>query len=82
MVNEGFRLLEEGNVFRYKAIDEPNLAGMNTRGLFGAGKKNYGRWTKMLDELADKAGKEFLRPRELMRTGGFIKIKNKRLNLI
>ncbi len=43
MVNEGFRLLEEGNVSRYKAIDEPNLAGMNTRGLFGAGKKNYGR---------------------------------------
>ncbi|MHA1804832.1 MAG: 3-hydroxyacyl-CoA dehydrogenase NAD-binding domain-containing protein, partial [Promethearchaeota archaeon] len=75
MLNEGCRLLEEGVVSGYKIIDEANLAGMNTPGPFGAGKKNYEKWTKMLDELADKTGKEYLRPCELMRTGGFLKMK-------
>lgn len=75
MLNEGCRLLEEGVVTGYKIIDEANMAGMNTPGPFGAGKNQYEKWAKMLEELADKTGKDYLRPCELMKSGEFVKMR-------
>lgn len=75
MLNEGCRILEEGVASGFKIIDEANMAGMNTPGPFGAGKKNYEAWSKMLDELAEKTGKEYFRPCELMRSGEFTKMR-------
>ena len=75
MLNEGCRILEEGVASGFKIIDEANMAGMNTPGPFGAGKKNYEAWSNMLDELAEKTGKEYLRPCELMRSGEFSKMR-------
>jgi enoyl-CoA hydratase/3-hydroxyacyl-CoA dehydrogenase len=75
MLNEGCRLLEEGVVTGYKVIDDANMAGMNTPGPFGAGKKNYEAWAKKLEELADKTGKDYLRPCDLMKSGGFTKMR-------
>ncbi|NHJ19586.1 MAG: 3-hydroxyacyl-CoA dehydrogenase [Candidatus Lokiarchaeota archaeon] len=72
MLNEGCRLLEEGVVTGFKVIDEANMAGMNTPGPFGAGKKNFEKWSQLLEDLADKTGKDYLRPCELMKTGGFV----------
>ncbi len=74
-LNEGCRLIEEGVVSGWKVIDDANMAGMNTPGPFGAGKNNYEKWTKKLEEFAEKSGKEYLKPCELMRSGKFIKMK-------
>jgi len=71
MLNEGCRLLEEKVVTGFKVIDEANMAGMNTPGPFAAGKKQFEKWAKILDELAEKTGMEYLKPCELMKTGGF-----------
>jgi len=75
MLNEGCRILDEGIASGFKVIDDANMAGMNAPGPFGAGKKNYESWSKILDELADNTGKEYFRPIELMRSGGFIKMR-------
>ena len=75
MLNEGCRILDEGIASGFKIIDDANMAGMNAPGPFGAGKKNYESWSKILDDLADKTGKEYLRPCELMKSGGFTKMR-------
>ncbi|MHA1276872.1 MAG: 3-hydroxyacyl-CoA dehydrogenase NAD-binding domain-containing protein [Candidatus Helarchaeota archaeon] len=75
MLNEGCRILEEGVASGYKIIDEANMAGMNTPGPFGPGKKEYVRWAELLKQLADETGKDYLRPCELMQSGGFLQMK-------
>ena len=75
MLNEGCRLLEEKVVAGFKVIDEANMAGMNTPGPFAAGKKQFEKWAKILDELAEKTGMEYLKPCELMKTGGFVSMR-------
>ena len=75
MLNEGCRLLEEKVVTGFKVIDEANMAGMNTPGPFAAGKKQFEKWAKILEELADKTGKEYLKPCELMKSGEFVKMR-------
>jgi 3-hydroxyacyl-CoA dehydrogenase len=75
LLNEGCRILEEGIASGFKIIDDANMAGMNTPGPFSGGKSNYEKWSKMLEELADKTGKEYLRPCELMKSGGFTKMR-------
>ena len=75
MLNEGCRLLEEKVVTGFKVIDDANMAGMNTPGPFGGGKKQFEKWSKILDDLADKTGKDYLRPCELMKSGGFVNMR-------
>ena len=75
MLNEGCRLLEEKVVTGFKVIDDSNMAGMNTPGPFGGGKKQFEKWSKLLEDLADKTGKEYLRPCELMKSGGFVSMR-------
>lgn len=75
MLNEGCRLLEEKVVTGFKVIDDANMAGMNTPGPFGAGKKQFEKWSKLLNDLADKTGKDYLRPCELMKSGGFVSMR-------
>ncbi len=75
MLNEGCRLLEEKVVTGFKVIDDSNMAGMNTPGPFSAGKNQYEKWSKILEELADKTGKDYFRPCELMKSGEFVKMR-------
>ncbi len=75
MLNEGCRILEDGITTGYKTIDDANMAGMNTPGPFSAGKKNYEAWLKLLEDLADKTGKEYFRPCKLMKSGEFVKMR-------
>jgi len=75
MLNEGCRLLEEKVVTGFKVIDDSNMAGMNTPGPFGAGKKQFENWSKLLNDLADKTGKDYFRPCELMKSGGFVSMR-------
>ena len=75
MLNEGCRLLEEKVVTGFKVIDDANMAGMNTPGPFGGGKKQFEKWSKLLEDLADKTGKDYFRPCELMKSGGFVSMR-------
>ena len=75
MLNEGCRILEEGIVSNYKVIDEANMAGMNTPGPFGPGKKEYAKWAELLETLAEMTGKKYLSSCDLMKSGGFLKIR-------
>jgi len=75
MLNEGCRLLEEKVVTGFKVIDDANMAGMNTPGPFGGGKKQYEKWANLLNDLADKTGKDYLRPCELMKSGNFVSMR-------
>jgi enoyl-CoA hydratase/3-hydroxyacyl-CoA dehydrogenase len=75
MLNEGCRILKEGVTDSYKVIDNANMAGMNTPGPFGPGKRNYEKWSEMLEELAEKTGKEYLKPVDMMKSGEFKKHK-------
>jgi enoyl-CoA hydratase/3-hydroxyacyl-CoA dehydrogenase len=75
MLNEGCKLLEEGTVSGYKIIDEIMLKGLNIPGVFASGRRNYEKWSKILENLADKIGKSYLKPCELMKTGGFLKMR-------
>ncbi len=74
-LNEGCRLLEEGIVSGYKEIDDTMLAGMGIPGPFGPGKKNYTKWSKLLEEFITKSGKMYFKPCELMKSGKFIKMR-------
>lgn len=70
-LNEGCRILEEGVASGTKTVDDANMAGMNTPGPFGWGKRNAETAVKMLNEFVDKTGIEYLRPCELLKSGGF-----------
>ena len=74
-LNEGCKLLEEGIVSGYKMIDDTMMAGMDMPGPFGAGKRNYPKWTRMLEEFVEKSGIQYLKPCDLMKNGGFLKMR-------
>ncbi|MHA2398237.1 MAG: 3-hydroxyacyl-CoA dehydrogenase NAD-binding domain-containing protein [Promethearchaeota archaeon] len=71
-LNEGCKLLEEGIVKGYKTIDDAIMAGMNIPGPFGAGKRNYTKWTKLLQDFTEESGMNYLKPCNLMKSGSFI----------
>ena len=51
------------------------LAGMDMPGPFGAGKKNYEKWSQMLDDLSEFTGITYFKPCNLMKTGNFLKMR-------
>jgi len=74
-LNEGCRLLEGGVVSGYKIIDDVMLKGTSMSGPFTAGKNNFKKWSKMLEDIVQKTGKNYLKPCELMKSGGFLKMR-------
>jgi len=76
MLNEGCKLLEENIVSGYKIIDRVMLAGTSMPGPFGSGKVNYEKWSKMLEDFVEISDKKYLKPCELMKSGGFINMRN------
>jgi len=74
-LNEGCRLLEEKIVSGYKIIDDTMLAGMDMPGPFGAGKRNYEKWSLMLEDLAETTQINYLKPCEMMKSGAFLKLR-------
>ena len=74
-LNEGCRLLEEKIVSGYKIIDDTMLAGMDMPGPFGAGKRNYEKWSLMLEELAEMTQINYLKPCDMMKSGAFLKLR-------
>lgn len=74
-LNEGCKLIEEQIVSGYKIIDDVMLKGTSIPGPFGAGKRNYEKWSKMLEDIAEKTGKNYLKPCNLIKSGDFIKMR-------
>lgn len=74
-LNEGCKLLEEGVVSGYKTIDDTMMAGMEMPGPFGPGKRNYENWSRILLDFANKTNIPYLEPCELMKSGGFKKMR-------
>ncbi|MFW9942882.1 MAG: 3-hydroxyacyl-CoA dehydrogenase family protein [Candidatus Thorarchaeota archaeon] len=72
--NEGCRILEEGVVSSWEAIDEAILAGMNFKGPMEYATKNYGQLAKLLEETAEKLGKSYLKPCNLLKSGKFVEM--------
>jgi enoyl-CoA hydratase/3-hydroxyacyl-CoA dehydrogenase len=75
MLNEGCKLLEEKIVSGYKVIDDVMLAGTSMPGPFGPGKRNYEKWSEMLEDFVEVSDKKFLKPCKLMKSGGFINMR-------
>jgi len=74
-MNEGCRILEEGIASGWKVIDDANMAGMNASGPFEYGVQNWEGLVKLLEETAEKLGKEYLKPCDLFRSGKFVDMK-------
>ena len=74
-LNEGCRLLEEKIVSGYKIIDDTMLAGMDMPGPFGAGKRNYEKWSLMLEELSETTQINYFKPCDMMKSGAFLKLR-------
>ncbi|MFW9999109.1 MAG: 3-hydroxyacyl-CoA dehydrogenase family protein [Candidatus Hodarchaeota archaeon] len=74
-LNEGCKLLEEKIVSGYKIIDEIVLKGTNMPGPFSAGRSNYEKWSKLLEDISEKTGKNYLKPCQLMKSGDFVKMR-------
>jgi len=70
--NEGCRILEEGVINSWKVIDEAILAGMNFPGPMEYATKNYERFSKLLEETAQKLGKPYLKPCDSLKSGKFV----------
>ena len=75
MLNEGCKLLGENIVSGYKIIDDVMLAGTSMPGPFGPGKRNYEKWSKMLEDFVEISDKKYLKPCKLMKSGGFINMR-------
>ncbi len=73
-LNEGCRLLEEGVVKGYRLIDKVLFKGNFTPGPFRVGKDKYKEWVKLLYQVAEKSGKSYLKPCEMMESGKFISL--------
>ncbi len=73
--NEGCRILEEGVVSSWKVIDEAILAGMNFPGPMEYASKNFKRLADLLEETAEKLGKSYLKPCDLLKYGKFVDMK-------
>jgi len=74
-LNEGCRILEEGIASGWKIIDDANMAGMNAPGPFERGVQNWEGLVKLLEDTAEKLGKEYLKPCELFKSGKFVDMK-------
>ena len=74
-LNEGCRLLEEGVVKSYRLIDKVLFKGNFTPGPFKTGKDKYKEWVKLLYTIAEKTGKSYLKPCEMMESGKFLSLR-------
>ena len=71
--NEGCRLLEEGVVKDWTTIDKTMRMGFNSLGPIAIlADGNDEKWNTLLENFAQKTGKEYLRPCEMMKSGKYI----------
>ena len=70
--NEGCRLLEEKVIDKYSTVDDTLRNGFNMLGPFSILMDgNEEKWVQLLEDFAKKTGKVYLKPCELMKSGGY-----------
>jgi len=74
-LNEACRLLEEGIVRSYELIDKVVFKGTLMPGPFALGKTKYKEWAEKLKDFAEKSGKTYLHPCNMMESGRFLDFK-------
>ena len=74
MANEGCRLLDEGVVSGYRVLNKV-MAAMNLPSAFSMARRNYEKWIIRLERLAEKTGKNYLKPCNLLKSGDFLQMK-------
>jgi enoyl-CoA hydratase/3-hydroxyacyl-CoA dehydrogenase len=74
-LNEACRLLEEGVVKSYELIDKVLFKGSFMPGPFALGKTKYKEWAEKLNDFAEKSGKTYLKPCDMMESGRFLDFK-------
>lgn len=74
MLNEGCRLLEEGVISGYSVFSKVMMA-MKWPSAFSMARRNYKKWSLLLEELAEKTGKDYLKPCNLLKSGDFLNMK-------
>ena len=70
-MNEACRLLELGVVKGYEVINEVERISESHEGIFVLGWDKYKVWAQKLETVAEKIGKPYFKPCEMMRTGRF-----------
>jgi enoyl-CoA hydratase/3-hydroxyacyl-CoA dehydrogenase len=70
-LNEACRLLEMGVVKGCGVITEVERIGESHEGIFVLGSDKYKEWAEKLEAVAEKIGKPYLKPCEMMRSGRF-----------
>ena len=70
-LNEACRLLEMGVVKGCEVINEVERIGESHEGIFVLGADRYEEWAEKLETVAEKIGKPYLKPCEMMRSGRF-----------
>ena len=70
-MNEACRLLEMGVVKGCGVITEVERIGESHEGIFVLGLEKYKEWAEKLEAVAEKIGKPYLKPCEMMRSGRF-----------
>lgn len=74
-LNEACRLLDEGVVKSYELINKVLLKGTFMPGPFVIGKTKYKEWAEKLYDFAEKSGKSYLKPCDMMESGRFLDFK-------
>ena len=70
-LNEACRLLDMGAVKGYEVINEVERIGESHEGIFVLGWDKYKEWAVKLERVAEKIGKPYFKPCDMMRSGKF-----------
>jgi enoyl-CoA hydratase/3-hydroxyacyl-CoA dehydrogenase len=74
-LNEACRLLEEGVVKGYRMINKVVFKVTYAPGPFSGAKENFKEWTKKLYEIAERTGKPYFKPCDMMESGRFLSLR-------
>jgi len=70
-MNEACRLIEEGVIKGYKIINKIDYIENRQQKTFELGIEKYEEWSEILEYFAQKLGRSYLKPCEMMKSGKF-----------
>ena len=70
-MNEACRLIEEGVIKGYEIINKVDTIGDSRQETFVLGMEKYKEWSEILENFAQKLGKAYLKPCDMMKSGRF-----------
>jgi 3-hydroxyacyl-CoA dehydrogenase len=70
-MNEACRLIEEGVIKGYETINKVDIIENRRQETFSLGMEKYKEWSEILEKFAKKLNKPYLKPCDMMKSGGF-----------